>query len=251
MSASDNVSRITRMDPGPDGFETWEEIPADALVRGKPVQRGHMVWDDAETGLQVGTWDCTAMTTVMEPYSVHEFMHILEGSVTIVHEDGHELTVQAGERFVIPKGTVCSWRQDGYIRKYFVIFDDPSGAEVPAAERRAFKVPAEAELSPLEIADGSAFVGGVPNMAEREFFADPTGQLSVGLWMATPFERTPGPIDRCELMLPVEGEMTLSGDGREQTFRVGDAAFVPEGADYCWKSEQTVAKIYVIFAGAG
>ncbi|MEQ8667071.1 MAG: cupin domain-containing protein [Rhodospirillales bacterium] len=242
-----NVSRITRMEPGPDGFEVWEQIPDSALIRGKPTQRGRMVWDDKDTGLQVGAWDCTTMTTVMEPYSVHEFMHILEGAVTIVHEDGSELTVEAGERFVIPKGTVCSWKQQGYIRKYFVIFDDPSGAKAEnPSTLRAFKLDPHAELSPSPVVGGS-FRGGVPNQAERVFFEDPTGQLSVGLWMSTPFEREPAAFDRCELMLPVEGEMTLIGNGREQTFRPGDAAFVPEGADYCWKSEETVAKIYVIF----
>ena len=97
--------------PAGKGLETWEEIPASALVAGTPVQRGHNYFTDETGTLTACVWDCTPMTTKCEPYSVNEFMYVIEGSVTIVHENGTEWTIRAGESFVIPKGAPVTWKQ--------------------------------------------------------------------------------------------------------------------------------------------
>jgi uncharacterized cupin superfamily protein len=160
--------RIQKLEPfGPGGSATatglavWPEIPASALAVGKPVQRGHYYLEDKARGLTAGVWDCTAMTEKGGPYSVNEFMILLEGEVTLIEppknvpsplagEGGapsgragegaaqaepRRTTFRAGESFIIPKGLPCQWHQDGYVRKFFVIFDDASGLapENPAA----------------------------------------------------------------------------------------------------------------------
>jgi uncharacterized cupin superfamily protein len=50
-------------------------------------------------------------------------MLLLEGSVTIAVEDGEEVTIHAGETFVIPQGLRCSWEQGGSVRKFYAIFE--------------------------------------------------------------------------------------------------------------------------------
>lgn len=247
--------RITRFEPmGPagKGLEEWDPIDPKDLLAGEPVQRGHVYYEDADTGLTAGVWDCTPMTGKMEPYAVNEYMHVLEGSVTMVHEDGHEETIRAGESFVVPKGTVCSWKQTEYMRKFFVIFDDPSG--IVASDPVKLRVirphaagPAEG-LAESEIADSSIFLSGVPTQHEHTYFEDPTGQMIVGLWESTPFERAVAPFNRCELMVLLDGGMTLTdGDGVGHDFRAGDAVFVPEGAPCGWRSTEDVRKFYCIF----
>ena len=152
--------RIQKLEPfGPSGtaaatgLALWPEIPASALAVGKPVQRGHYYLEDKARGLTAGVWDCTAMTEKGGPYSVNEFMILLEGEVTLIEppknvpsplagEGGapsgragegaaqaepRRTTFRAGESFIIPKGLPCQWHQDGYVRKFFVIFDDASG----------------------------------------------------------------------------------------------------------------------------
>ncbi len=122
--------RFTRFGPhgsSETGLQLWETIDPATLSSGAPVQRGHIYHEDAGKGLMVGVWDCTAMTGLFEPYPVNEYMLLLEGSVTIVGANGDEATVNAGEAFVLPKGLPCTWKQEGYVRKYFMIFDDPSG----------------------------------------------------------------------------------------------------------------------------
>ena len=113
--------------PADTGLQAWETIDPSTLTAGEPVQRGHVYFCNATGALTAGVWDCTPMTGKLEPYAVNEFMLILEGSVTIVDARGHAQTLHAGEIFVIPKGTPFVWKQTEYMRKYYVIFDDPSG----------------------------------------------------------------------------------------------------------------------------
>ncbi len=243
--------RITRFEPmGPEGsdLEVWDEISQDDLISGTPVQRGHLYYHDEETSLMAGVWDCTPMTAKFGPYPDNEFMHVLEGSITIVHGDGSELTVNAGENFVIPKGTPCTWKQTEYVRKFFVIFTDPSGATAENPEAlKAFKIEPDEDLPSADAGAPEDFVGAVPDVSAHNWYEDPTGQFISGVWESTAFERPVAPIGRCELMLPVKGSMTLLGDGEETTFKTGEAAFVPVGAPYGWRSSETVRKLYCIF----
>ena len=111
--------------PADTGLVEWEQIEASELETASPVQRGHIYHQDKASGYMAGVWDCTPMTAKFGPYPVHEFMFLLEGSVTMVLKDGTEVTVNAGEAFVIPKGLPCQWKQPGYVRKFFMIFENP------------------------------------------------------------------------------------------------------------------------------
>jgi uncharacterized cupin superfamily protein len=178
-------------------------------------------------------------------------MLLLEGSVTIAVEDGEEVTIRAGETFVIPQGLRCSWKQTGRVRKYFVIFEDKTD--------RAHKDPAAlgvirpqaagpaAGMTKLEIPNPEIFFGSAPIQCDHSYFEDGTHQLFVGLWESTPFERAIAPFPRNELMCILEGSVTLTdGDGVEHRFNAGDAAYVPMGARCGWKSTESVRKFYAI-----
>ncbi len=246
------TAQFDRMEPkGPKGkgLEDWGGIPAASLESGTPQQSGFGYLDEKSTGMSAGVWACTAFTGKMDAYSVHEFMTLIEGSVTIVHQDGSEVTVKAGESFFIPKGTVCQWKQPGNVRKHYVIWDDKSGASPKdAGKLRAVKVDTKLPLSACEGPDPKLVVKGTPKWAETLLFADPTGQWTVGLWSTTAYERKVIPFPRHELMHILEGTVTLhDGQGREETFKAGDTLFVPKGALMGWKCSQDVKKIYCIF----
>lgn len=246
------TAQFHRMEPnGPKGkgLEDWGGFPAESVESGSPHQTGHSYLDDKSTGMSAGVWACTAMTGKMGPWSVHEYMTLLDGSVTIVHKDGSELTVKAGESFFIPKGTVCQWKQPGSVKKYYVIWDDASATKPKAADKlRAVKIDTKAKLSPSDGPDPKLVIGAQPKWADNLLFADPTGQWSVGLWSTTAYERKVIPFPRHELMHILAGKVTISdGKGREETFKAGDTLFVPKGALLGWKCSEDVRKIYCIF----
>jgi uncharacterized cupin superfamily protein len=238
--------------PAETGLQVWDPIDPATLSSGAPVQRGHVYHEDASTGLMAGVWDCTAMTGKFEPYEVNEFMLLLEGSLTIVGGNGDEVIVSAGEAFVLPKGLPCTWKQDGYLRKFFMIFDDMSGRapDDPSALRVILPQPAgpAGGMTELESPDATIGRGGVPTQHDHVYFEDMTGQMTVGLWYSTAFEHAVAPFPCDELMCFLEGSAILTdGDGVAHEFHAGDTVFIPKGAPIGWKNTESVRHFYATF----
>lgn len=62
-----------------------------------------------------------------EPYGVDEFMHFLEGSVTLTSADGTVQVIEAGEAVTIPKEWTGIWETDGYLKIWVIYSEDGSG----------------------------------------------------------------------------------------------------------------------------
>lgn len=244
------MTRFIRLaQDGAGGLEDWGAMPSEELVAGTGQQHGRLWLDDADTGLMVGVWHCTPMTGRMDAWSTNEVMVLLDGAVTIDHADGSSLAVSKGEAFFIPKGTLCSWRQDVDLKKFFVIHSDASGlSATDATSLKARKIDFGATLAPTDGPPASLLIGSAPICHEDVAFTDLTGQLSAGVWSATPYTRKAVASARHELMHVIEGEMTLSdGNGREETFVTGDTCFVPKGATAGWSSVAPVRKLFASF----
>lgn len=251
MSA-DKIFRFNPNGPKGKGLEDWDPIDPNGLEAGEPVQRGHIYHEDSACGYMAGVWDCTAQTEKFGPYAVNEFMYLLEGSVTMILEDGTEVTVNAGEAFIIPKGLPCQWKQEGYVRKYFVIFENPgapAGDDVSAQGIILPKPSGPSEGLQLEVIDdASGFIGDIPTQHDHTYFTDPSNQFICGLWDSSPFEIPSHPFPRSEMMMILEGAVTLTDkDGNDYLFKAGDTAYVPKGAVCGWKSTEYVRKFYCIF----
>ena len=240
-----------RFDPhGPAaGLVEWEKIDPSTLASGEPVQRGHDYFLDDTGQLRAGVWDCTPMTDRLAPCAVNEFMHVLEGSVTIVDAAGREETMRAGESFLMPKGMPCYWKQTEYLRKCFFIFDDASGeTAADPSSLRVVRLDPGCELPPFELPDLSRYTSEIPTQHLYEAYRDPTGQMQVGIWTSTPFTIRPRPYECNELMHMLEGTVTInSGEGTSHTFTADDTFLVPKGMTYQWSSQVPVRKILCIF----
>lgn len=247
--------KIIRFEPhGPadTGLVEWDPIDPSELEAGNPVQRGHIYHADKALGYMAGVWDCTPMTEKFGPYPVHEFMFLLEGSVTMIHQDGTEAIVNAGEPFVIPKGLPCQWKQLGYVRKYFMIFENPGAQAAHDVSSQGVILPRPSGppggMEKGAIGDPSDYIGDLPTQHNHTYYRDPSGQMIAGVWDSTPFECAVSRFPRNELMCLLEGSVTLTGDaGQEHHFHVGDAVYVPKGAACGWKSTEYVRKFYSIF----
>lgn len=231
-----------------EGLALWAAIPADELESGQPVQHGIEYFSVGRIGLSAGVWDCTAFTGKMAPYPVNEFMIVLEGAVTMIEANGRETTISAGQSFVIPKGLVCQWRQLGYMKKYYVIFDDASGADpAKASAQRILRIDPALSRSPTPSPAADLLIGPCPRQSGRNWFEDASGQWTMGVWDSTPYRRKAIPFPRHELMHLLEGSVTLSDPaGWRETFRAGDTFFVKMGANVEWHSTEYVKKYYCI-----
>jgi uncharacterized cupin superfamily protein len=236
---------IVRFDPNAT-LERWPDFPPEEVAEGTPVQRGRMWIDDKARGLTAGIWDCTAMTSPWMDYPVNEFMIVLEGEVTII-EEGRETTIKAGESFILPKGLRCIWKQQGYMKKFFVIFDDVA-TRAKGKGLRVIKPDPKEALAPSTPPGADLLISGKPSQHAHEYFEDASGQWTVGIWDTTAYHRKLIDFSRHELMHLIEGAVTMTDDqGRAQTFKAGDTFFVPLGNRNSWKCDGYLKKIYCIF----
>jgi uncharacterized cupin superfamily protein len=243
---------IIRFDPeGPpgQGLVPTPEITPDMVEQGSPTELCHNYYTSPSGLLTAGVWKCTPHTLKFGPYPVDEFMLVLDGSVTIVHEDDHEETFRAGDAFVIPKGLPCQWKQTESIHKFYVIFDDPN-TPIPEApvSNRAIRLSATEGLETLELPNPENFEGGTPIQEDASAYEDPTDRFYAGTWTCSPMRRKAQRFGRIELMCLLEGGMTLTNDtGKEHGFAAPDVLLELPDTVSAWTSTKDVRKYYCIF----
>lgn len=65
------------------------------------------------------------MQEAFGPYLGDEFMWVLEGQVSMVDGDGNETLINQGETFCIRNAIPIIWKQEGFLRKFFMIYVNP------------------------------------------------------------------------------------------------------------------------------
>ena len=247
---SDAILRLPSLSEAEPKMERWPDMDPKDQASAQPVQRGINVLDSPDGKLSVGIWACTPMVTTMAPYSVDEFMLVLKGSTTIVHEDGTRATFRAGEAFVIAKGTHCVWEQSEDIVKYYVILADPDAAPAPdAAKGHAIRLsPTSADMSALAHNDPKIFEGTPPQQAAREDFVNATGRMTAGLWTTTPMRRRTRNASTTELMCILDGAGKLSDDkGTALDFKADDGLLLTQGTPNALECTAPVRKYYCTY----
>lgn len=225
--------RIIRLSASPEGFgQTPDELEPEMFVSELPIQHSHEVYEDDELGLYVGVWDTTDMVETAGPYSCDEFMWLLEGEAAIKNsKTGAVETVRAGEPFVIPRGYDCQWCQKGYLRKFFVISENPSEDLPETAAYEGIIIPlADAPLESLSTEPAFLGKGGDGVQREHICYRDNRGRFLAGTWSSEPFESEERPFPYNEFAYVQAGAINLIDvDGEEHRFSAGDAFFVPQG----------------------
>jgi uncharacterized cupin superfamily protein len=61
---------------------------------------------------------------ISEPYGVNEYMHFLEGGVTLTSSDGTVTEIRAGDSVVIPAEWTGVWDTQGYTKIYVIYSPD-------------------------------------------------------------------------------------------------------------------------------
>jgi uncharacterized cupin superfamily protein len=80
----------------------------------------------------------------------------------------------------------------------------------------------------------------------REWYGDPTGAFSAGLWTSLAWRKEVR-YDEDEFCLILEGTVRLTdADGRTETYGPGDAFVIPSGFTGVWESVTPVRKFYVV-----
>lgn len=243
------ANKIIRLSATPEGFgQTPDQLTPDMFVTELPIQHTHEYFQNDDLGIYVGVWDTTDMTEAPGPYPCDEFMWLLEGEATIKNGKTGELQKAiAGEPFVIPRGYDCQWHQTGYLKKFFLISENPNEPVPDAPTIEGIVVPrAKAPMEPLQSAEPFLTENHSSVQRQHTCYEDYTGKFLAGTWASGPFESKTRPFPFNELACVISGSLTLIDEGgTEHVFRPGDAFFIPAGV-IC--SAQTPERVTLFFA---
>ena len=135
MGRTNSDNRIVRLyaDGDPEsGMSRWSPITYDAVIEGEPQSRLHKFFVANRGGvgeMRVGVWEATAYSEKIDNYAADEIMFVLEGSVTILSDDGEEDTLRRGDCFFMPRGFSGIWKQTETMKKLHMTVDDPDGGQ--------------------------------------------------------------------------------------------------------------------------
>ena len=95
-------------------------LPPEKLLQGNPRQTVWMHYTDPSAKFMVGIWHSEpGRWTIL--YTEEEFCRILEGVSVLTDQAGNQVTVRAGDEFVVPAGFSGTWEVLEPTRKRFVI----------------------------------------------------------------------------------------------------------------------------------
>ncbi len=114
---------LVPMDPiGPDTAPETYWLPPEKLITGNPRQSLWPAYTNEAKQFFTGVWRSEPGKWRVE-YTEDEYCEILAGLSIITDAAGHATTVQAGHRFVLPRGFVGTWEVVVTTRKLYVIHE--------------------------------------------------------------------------------------------------------------------------------
>ncbi|MEM9330410.1 MAG: cupin domain-containing protein [Pseudomonadota bacterium] len=236
-----NVIRLEFEGPSDVGLTALELDPNDFQSE-LPEQNWHVYYEDAEIGLSVGVWTTTSMQEAFGPYPGNEFMTVLEGQVVLVDGNGNETTVRTGETFVVRNGYPVSWKQEGFCRKFFLIYHPPDEQEIADGTNPGVMVMRKNEITEaLKTGPDSAVhesSNDANSLKEAVCFKNSTDKMSVGMVEFTNIGSpvTPNPFH--QLIQVLDGVIEVTEEnGSVFRFSADDAFFIPKGTRCSWKAE--------------
>lgn len=92
----------------------------------------------------------------------------------------------------------------------------------------------------------ATLICGTPMGADHVYFDRANPKYRMGIWRSQPYTEFYDSYAADEFMYVLEGEVTLEAEGFSDTYRKGDAFFVPKGFRGFWRQTEPMLKYYVI-----
>ena len=92
----------------------------------------------------------------------------------------------------------------------------------------------------------ATLISETPMGADHAYFDRANPKYRMGIWRSQPYTEFYDSYAADEFMYVLEGEVTLEAEGFSETYRKGDAFFVPKGFRGFWRQTEPMLKYYVI-----
>jgi uncharacterized cupin superfamily protein len=90
------------------------------VIDGQPTMKTWVQHTSADGRMISGTWEATP-GSYHATYAAYEFVHIMEGEITITPDGGVPIHVGPGDAFVIEANFKGTWKIEKAVRKHFCI----------------------------------------------------------------------------------------------------------------------------------
>jgi uncharacterized cupin superfamily protein len=106
-------------EPGNDPITT--DLEGWKVVEGSPTMKTWIQHTSADGSMISGTWTATP-GSYHATYTAYEFVHVIEGRLTITQDDGGEaVQLGPGDAFVVEAGFKGVWKIEEKVLKHFDI----------------------------------------------------------------------------------------------------------------------------------
>jgi uncharacterized cupin superfamily protein len=95
-----------------------DNLPGWKVVDGSPSMKTYVLHTSADGTMISGIWEATP-GTFHATYAGFEFVHILDGKITITPDGGAPVEVGAGDAFVVEPTFKGIWKIEKAVRKHF------------------------------------------------------------------------------------------------------------------------------------
>jgi uncharacterized cupin superfamily protein len=99
-----------------------EAVAGERLISGTPTQTVANIYSDAGNVFHCGVWEGEVGAWRVS-YAEHEFCHLLAGCVRLIGDDASDITLRAGDSFVIPAGFEGVWEVLEPARKLYAVYE--------------------------------------------------------------------------------------------------------------------------------
>jgi uncharacterized cupin superfamily protein len=232
--------KIIKLIHNPNGFgEIADELEESMFESTLPKQHTHSYYEDEALGLYIGVWDTLDMIETAAPYACDEFMTIIEGTVEIKNnQTGIVEAVTAGQSFVIPQGYNCQWHQNGYLRKFYVIYEPPAESipDSPVCESIVY-IDEKSTLPWQETSNG---------YQKKMQYQSHNQKFTSGVWQGKDLDTGMIAFPYHEFISLKEGCLLCTDDkGVEHKINSGEALFIPQGTHCSWQAQGKISIHFV------
>lgn len=127
MTGDTGLIRLGRDGGGDQSMSQWTDMPlVGDIIDGAPQERFHRVFDaiiQSPTEVRAGVWQATRYSEKLANYPYNEIVFLLEGTISIIDNNGVEEFFEPGDCFFLQKGFCGLWKQHETIKIFHMTVD--------------------------------------------------------------------------------------------------------------------------------
>ncbi len=112
MQSIVKLGPLTSVEPSTADLDGW------VVVEGNPSMKTWVLHTSADGTMMSGYWEATP-GTYHATYTAYEFVHVIEGRMTITPDGGAPVHLGPGDAFVVEPDFKGLWKIEETIRKHF------------------------------------------------------------------------------------------------------------------------------------